>query len=49
MFFRLTDSLTYYGLFMISSDLYGDRYINFFLSAACEYPAVAFELYAFTR
>ncbi|KAL5004945.1 hypothetical protein ScPMuIL_018401 [Solemya velum] len=33
------DSLSYYGLFLISSKLAGDRYINFFLSSLVEVPA----------
>ncbi|XP_053381642.1 solute carrier family 22 member 7-like [Mercenaria mercenaria] len=43
------DSLVYYGLFMISSDLYGDRYLNFFLSAVIEYPACLFEFICLAR
>ncbi|WAR14574.1 S22A3-like protein, partial [Mya arenaria] len=34
---------------MISSDLYGDRYINFFLSALIEYPASVFEYFALVK
>ncbi|XP_041363180.1 organic cation transporter protein-like [Gigantopelta aegis] len=33
------DSLTYYGLFLTSSSLVGDRFLNFFLSAIVEAPA----------
>ncbi|KAL5003988.1 hypothetical protein ScPMuIL_017444 [Solemya velum] len=39
------DSLSYYGLFIISSALAGDRFVNFFLSALVEIPA-AFALIA---
>ncbi|XP_060602443.1 organic anion transporter 3-like [Ruditapes philippinarum] len=45
----IVDSLVYYGLYMISSDLYGDRYINFFLSALIEYPASVFEYFALAK
>ncbi|WAR12739.1 OCTL-like protein [Mya arenaria] len=45
----MVDSLVYYGLYMISGDLYGDRYINFFLSALIEYPAAVFEYFALAR
>ncbi|XP_052762013.1 organic cation transporter-like protein [Mya arenaria] len=45
----IVDSLVYYGLYMISSDLYGDRYINFFLSALIEYPASVFEYFALVK
>ncbi|KAL5004603.1 hypothetical protein ScPMuIL_018059 [Solemya velum] len=36
----IVDSLSYYGLFIISSELAGDRFLNFFLSALVELPAI---------
>ncbi|KAL5005513.1 hypothetical protein ScPMuIL_018969 [Solemya velum] len=35
----IVDSLSYYGLFIISSALAGDRFVNFFLSALVEIPS----------
>jgi OCT family organic cation transporter-like MFS transporter 4/5 len=47
--FRVVNSLTYYGLFLTSSTLSGDRYINFLLSALVEYPAAAMEALLINR
>ena len=45
----MVDSLVYYGLYMISSDLYGNRYINFFLYGIIEYPAALMEFFCLAR
>jgi len=45
----MMESLVYYGLYVISSDLYGNRYINFFLSGIIEYPAAVMELFCLAR
>ena len=48
-FFRTTNSITYYGIMLISSSLAGNRFLNFFLGSIVEYPAAAVELYLITR
>ncbi|XP_053378644.1 organic cation transporter protein-like [Mercenaria mercenaria] len=44
-----TNSITYYGIMLISSSLAGNRFLNFFLGSIVEYPAAAAELYLITR
>ncbi|XP_041373747.1 solute carrier family 22 member 15-like [Gigantopelta aegis] len=39
LFTWFTNALTYFGLFLTSSSLAGDRFLNFFLNAAVEVPA----------
>ena len=36
---RISNNLTYYGLILTSSSLAGNRFFNFFLQAAMEFPA----------
>ncbi|XP_041376410.1 organic cation transporter protein-like [Gigantopelta aegis] len=38
-FMWFTNAMTYFGLFLTSSSLAGDRFLNFFLNAAVEVPA----------
>ncbi|XP_060574449.1 organic anion transporter 3-like isoform X2 [Ruditapes philippinarum] len=45
----ICDSFVYFGLYMTSSDLYGDRYLNFFLSAAVEYFSAFIEYLCLAR
>ncbi|XP_053380295.1 solute carrier family 22 member 13-like [Mercenaria mercenaria] len=45
----LCDSFVYFGLYLTSSHLYGDRYINFFLSALVEYPSCLLQYFILTR
>ncbi|KAK3096707.1 hypothetical protein FSP39_002592 [Pinctada imbricata] len=40
----ITNSLTYYGLMLISSTLSGNRFLNYFLLAIVEYPSALAEL-----
>lgn len=40
---RITNSLTYYGIMLISSSLAGNRFLNFFLGSVVEYPAAFME------
>ncbi|XP_021368677.1 organic cation transporter protein-like [Mizuhopecten yessoensis] len=44
-----TNSLVYYALYLGSTSLSGDRYINFFLMALVEYPASAAHWYSIKR
>jgi hypothetical protein len=37
---RLTNALVYYGLMLTSTQLAGDRYLNFFINVGVELPAV---------
>lgn len=48
-FSRITNSLTYYGLFLMSSSLAGDRFLNYFLSGVVEYPAGLVEFFSLSR
>lgn len=43
--FRFVNTLVYYGLSLSTSELAGDRYLNFFLSALVEIPAYASSIY----
>ncbi|XP_053381640.1 organic cation transporter-like protein [Mercenaria mercenaria] len=45
----ICDSFVYYGLYLSSSALYGDRYINFFLSALVEYPSCFMQYFILHR
>ncbi|KAL5004640.1 hypothetical protein ScPMuIL_018096 [Solemya velum] len=45
----LVNSLTYYGLYMISSELAGNRFLNYFLGAIVEYPACMLEFILINR
>ncbi|XP_053381641.1 solute carrier family 22 member 6-A-like [Mercenaria mercenaria] len=45
----ICDSFVYFGLYMTSSDFYGDRYLNFFLSALVEYPSCFLEYMLLAR
>ena len=47
--FRITNSLTYYGIMLISSSLAGDRFLNFFLGSVVEYPAAFMEFVLINR
>ncbi|GAB1605988.1 solute carrier family 22 member 6-A [Argonauta hians] len=42
-------SLTYYGLYLMTSRLSGNRFLNFFLNALCETSAHIFAFTVFTR
>ena len=47
--FRVTNSLTYYGLNLISSTLYGNRFLNFFFLGAIEYVSALTEFLLLNR
>jgi hypothetical protein len=49
VFLRVTNSLTYYGLNLISTTLYGDRYLNFFFLGAIEYLSALAEFLLLNR
>lgn len=38
--YRVTNTLTYYGLMLTTSKLSGDRYLNNILACLAEFPAV---------
>uniref|UniRef100_K1R4W8 Organic cation transporter protein n=1 Tax=Magallana gigas TaxID=29159 RepID=K1R4W8_MAGGI len=46
---RVTNSLTYYGLNLISTTLYGNRFVNFFLLGAIEYFSALTEFLLLNR
>ncbi|XP_052791504.1 organic cation transporter protein-like [Mya arenaria] len=45
----MTNSLTYYGIMLISSSLAGNRFLNFFLGSVVEYPAAFMEYVMINR
>lgn len=45
----ITNSLTYYGIMLISSTLAGNRFLNFFLGSIVEYPAAFLEYVSINR
>ncbi len=47
-FGRFANSFVYYGLSLNSSDLGGDPYINFLLTALVEFPAYAYIWWSYT-
>ncbi|WAQ99761.1 ORCT-like protein [Mya arenaria] len=46
---KMTNSLTYYGIMLISSSLAGNRFLNFFLGSVVEYPAAFMEYVMINR
>ena len=48
-YFRLINSITYFGLSLYTSYLGGDDYINFFLSGVVEIPAYLLCIWVLNR
>lgn len=47
--FRMTNSLTYYGVFLMSTQLDGNRFLNYTLSSIIEYPAFFLQINLINR